>query len=92
VKAIARNKLTKKLLMLFVLIGVFTYLRQPGKAHAIYYCACEVGCVSQWSQCNAKCNGNKTCLASCQNVLNECNAFCAKGDPSCECPEGDPNC
>jgi hypothetical protein len=83
-KAIAQNKLTKKLLLLFVLIGALIYLRQPDQAEA-YGCPCIVGCISGYSRCVALCNGNQTCINGCKTQETQCDNHCYQTQPNC-CP------
>jgi len=65
-KAIAQNKLTKKLLLLLTLAGALIYLRTPPQARAIDCCAFD------WQQCEAQCHGNKSCLNECDIIFDEC--------------------
>lgn len=73
-KAIAQNKLTKRLLLLFVLIGTLTYLRQPDRAQAY---TCDDGCITQWLHCKALCNGNQSCINGCTTEEQSCFKTCA---------------
>jgi hypothetical protein len=58
-KAIAQNKLTKKLLLLIILAGALVYLRTPPQAQAIDCCE------ELLQACDAQCHGNKTCMNNC---------------------------
>lgn len=72
-KAFAQSKLPKKLLLLFVLTGALTYLRQPDRAQAW---TCDDGCISVWSECKARCNGNQSCINTCTAQEQECFKEC----------------
>jgi hypothetical protein len=65
-KAIAQNKLTKKLLLLLILAGALIYLRTPPQARA-FDC-----CLEGYDECVAQCDGNRSCLNECLTILYEC--------------------
>jgi hypothetical protein len=65
-KAIAQNKLTKKLLLLVIMAGALIYLRTPPQARATNCC------LEEYQECVAQCHGNKSCINECFTYLQEC--------------------
>jgi hypothetical protein len=65
-KAIAQNKLTKKLLLLLTLAGALIYLRTPPQAQATNCC------LEEYQACLAGCHGNKACDNQCFTYFQEC--------------------
>ena len=66
-KAIAQNKLTKKLLLLVILAGALIYLRTPPQALALNCC------LEEYQECIAQCDGNESCIHGiCSTVLQQC--------------------
>jgi hypothetical protein len=75
-KTIAQNKLTKKLLFLFVLAGALVYLRTPTEARAT---TCAQLCAEEENACERFCFRSpnpEACLASCMTQYNACIAKC----------------
>jgi hypothetical protein len=70
-KAITQSKLTKRLLLLFVLAGTFIYLRAPTQARAFPSCICQ----EVYGECVAHCDGNASCIATCETEYKECYAI-----------------
>jgi len=65
-KAIAQNKLTKKLLLLLTLAGALMYLRTPPQALATNCC------LEAYQACVTQCHGNKSCDGECLEYLEKC--------------------
>lgn len=74
-----QSKLTKKLLLVFVLTGTLVYLRQPQRQTG--------GAYPGYTLCRALCNGNASCIAGCETTwINECAKQCSNY-AGC-CPNG----
>jgi hypothetical protein len=70
-KAIAQNKLTKRLVLLFLLMGVLAFLRQPSQAFS-----CDSECVTVWDECKTRCDGNQSCINGCTVQEQACFKTC----------------
>jgi hypothetical protein len=73
---ILQSKLTKKLVLLFALIAALSYLRTPGRLHAVscekcatYYQECLAACAtlgSEQAACDATCLSDaRSCVLNC---------------------------
>ena len=81
-RAVAQNKLAKKLLLLFVLTGALIYLRNPDRGLA-YGCPCQVGCGKQLAMCDNQCNGNTQCQNDCYAQYLQCQNQCQISHACC---------
>ncbi len=72
-RAIAQNKLTKRLLLLFVLAGTLIYLKTPTKAHAF---TCQQQCMATLEQCTKQCGDDNICIADCFDYYAACLKRC----------------
>jgi hypothetical protein len=80
-KAIGRHKLTRKVLLLFVLSGTLVYLRHPDKAQALFCNGCDQGCLNQYAICYKNCNGVQSCISGCEAVFKACTKACPPCNP-----------
>jgi hypothetical protein len=69
---ITKNRLAKRMLLLFVLTGTLLYLKAPTKAHAI---TCET-CLDDLQTCLTGCDGNGVCRGECVNEFDACDDRC----------------
>ena len=82
-RALAQNKLAKRLLLLFVLTGAFIYLRHPDRGLA-YGCPCQVGCAKGLAMCQDQCNGNTQCVNACWAQFYQCGNVCNQNHACCQ--------
>jgi hypothetical protein len=72
-RSIAQNTFAKKLLLLFLLAGILTYLRTPPKAYAE---TCQQECLAAYEACGAACHGVGTCIGECGDLYVACLKRC----------------
>jgi hypothetical protein len=82
-KSILQNKLTNRLMLLFVLTGTLIYLRTPPKARAGTGCCtiCDVGNGICVAHCRDLYTGTalQQCIAQCDATLKQCVKGCPGG-------------
>jgi hypothetical protein len=74
-KQIAKNRITKRLALLIVLVLTLVYLRSPTKAHAT---TCLQECYILYEDCldYGSCRSHPLCVEACSNGLTACEANC----------------
>jgi len=74
-KLVLQSKLTKKLLLLFLLTGALIYLRNPTKVRALSSC-----CIAEYDACAAGCNPTlpsyPVCIEGCLREYASCLKDC----------------